>query len=141
MIALTRQVGHRLQLLLPELGDLDGVPLVVGAVGRHPLLVGVLQDLLEVFGVDRVQDVEEVLPRRALAGWVLVGEVLDELVVLGELGPQVLDRELVVVRHGDPLHLGLLHQLLLAAEHVLEEVLVDDALVGQVVLDYIGVRL
>ena len=141
MIALTRQVGHRLQLLLPELGDLDRVPLVVGAVGRHPLLVGMLQYLLEVFGVDRVQDVEEVLPRRALAGWVLVGEVLDELVVLGELRPEVLDRELVVVRHGDSLDLGLLHQLLLAAEHVLEEVLVDDALVGQVVLDYIGVRL
>ena len=91
--------------------------------------------------MNRVQDVEEVLPRWALARWVLIGEVLQEFGILVELGPQVLDRELVIMRDCDPLDLGLLHELLLAAEHVLEEVLVHDALVGQVVLDYIGVRI
>ena len=36
--------------------------------------------------------------------------------------------------------LALLEEGLLAAEHILQEILVDDPIVGQVILDYIWVR-
>jgi len=61
--------------------------------------------------------------------------VLLELGVLLEHRVDVADRELVVVRHVHVVHLVLPEQLLLADQHVLQEVLVDDGLVGQVVLD------
>ena len=41
LAALLGQVRHGLQLLLPELGDSDGLLLLVGAFSTHPLLVGV----------------------------------------------------------------------------------------------------
>ena len=86
--------------------------------------------------MDGVEDVEEVLARRALACGIGVGEVAGELGVLLQLGPERLHRQLVVVGDGDVLDVGLLHQLLLPAEDVLEEVLADDALVREVVLHY-----
>ena len=46
-MALTGEVWHGLQLLLPELRDLDGLLLADLAGHRHPLLVGVLHHLLE----------------------------------------------------------------------------------------------
>ena len=133
--ALTRQVGHGLEFLQPVVGDLDGLGLGVLAVGGHPLLVRVSQQLLEVLRVDRVQDVEEVRSGRPLAVRVFVGEVLDEFRIFLELRIQRLDADLVVVRHRDLLHDGLLHQFLLPGEDLLEEVLVDLLHRRQIVLD------
>ena len=90
--------------------------------------------------MDGVEDVEEVLPRRALVLRILGGEVLGEVGVLLEVGPEAADGELVVLRHLHLADLLLLEELLLAGEHVLEEVLVDDGLVGQVELNYNGVK-
>ena len=95
------------------------------------------QDVGEILGVDRVQDVEEVLPRRAFVLGILIGEVRHHLGVLRELRIKVLDRELIVVRDLDGAHLLLLEQVLLAPEDGLEEVLVDDGLVRQVELEAI----
>ena len=81
-----------------------------------------------------VEHVEEVLARWAFADWVLVREVAVHCRVLLEFGPEGLHGELVVVRHLDGDDLGLLQQVLLAGEDVLQEVLGDDALVGQVEL-------
>ena len=100
-----------------------------------------IKHLLQVLGVDGVEDVEEVLPGRAFAGRVLVGEVLEEFVVVLKPRPEILDRQLVVVRDCDALHFFLLHQLLFANKHVLEEVLVEDVVVGHVVLDCREVRI
>ena len=50
-VVLTGQVRHRLQLFLPELGDGDALFLLVSGIGGHPLLVGMLHDLLEVLGL------------------------------------------------------------------------------------------
>ena len=86
--------------------------------------------ILEILGVQRCQDVEEVLARWSLILWVLIGEVLLEMAVLLEHGVDVAHGQLLVVRHLDMHDLALLQEGLLAAEHVLEEVLVDDALVG-----------
>ena len=110
------------------------------SIGSHPHLVGVGDDLREVLGVERVQDVEEVLPRRRLALGVLGGEEGEEVAVLLDVRPQRLDRELVVVGHRDVPHLALPQQLLVLRQHFLEEVLVDHVFWGQVELDYRGVR-
>ena len=75
-VVLTGQVRHRLQLFFPELRDGDALFLLVCGIGGHPLLVGVLHDLLEVLGLQRVEDVEEVLARRALASWIRIRKVL-----------------------------------------------------------------
>ena len=54
------------------------------------MFIGVLEDALEVFRLERVEDVEEVLARRALAGRIRVREVLRELGVPLDVGPQCL---------------------------------------------------
>jgi hypothetical protein len=74
-----------------------------------------------------------------LSGWALqlgvsVGKVLSELFVGLELRVQLAYTQLVVVRDFDLIDLGLLEQLLLAAKHVLEKVLVNGRFIRQVVL-------
>ena len=78
-IALTGQVRHRLQLLFPELGDGDALFLLVCGIGGHPLLVGVLHDLLEVLGLQCVEDVKEVLSRWSFACRIRVRQVMRQL--------------------------------------------------------------
>ena len=65
-----------------------------------------------------------------MSGWALqlgvsVGKVLSELFVGLELRVQLAHTQLVVVRDFNLIDLGLLEQLLLAAKHVLEKVLVN----------------
>ena len=98
------------------------------------LLVHVGHDLLQVLGVHRVEHVEEVA-----SGWVLVlgeivGEVQHEGLVLRQRRPQLLDRQLVVLRHLDGGDGPLLQQLLLLGEDRLEKIFVDLRLRRQVVL-------
>ena len=106
-------------------------------MGRHPLLIGMLHDLIEIIRLQRVKDIEEVLARRTLASWICIREVLHEICIFLEMRPQRLDRQFVVVWNIYLLDFGLLHQLLLANENVLEEVLVDDVGIREIVLDCI----
>ena len=74
-----------------------------------------------------------------MSGWALqlgvsVGKVLSELFVGLELRVQLAYTQLVVVWDFDLIDLGLLEQLLLAAKHVLEKVLVNGRFIRQVVL-------
>ena len=85
-------VWHRLQFLLPELGDLDGLLLGIYSVGGHPLLVGMLHDLCQILGMEGVQDIEKILSWRPLALRELIREEHHELLVLLELLEQLLDR-------------------------------------------------
>ena len=133
--ALTGEIGHGLELLLPVLGDPDGLALVGLAGGGHPLLVGVGHDLRQVLRVDCVEHIKEVVPRWTLILGVGGGEILGELTILLEVWPEAAHRELVVVGHLDELDLGLLQEMLFAGEDVLEEIFVDDGLVGEVHLD------
>ena len=96
----------------------------------HALLVRMVHDLRKILGLQRVEHVEEVLARRTFAGGIGGREVGAELGVLLQLGPEAADRELVILRHLNGVDVGLLHQLLLAGEHILEKVFVDDGLVG-----------
>ena len=139
-VVLTREIRHGLQLLLPELGDGDALFLLVWCIGRHPLLVGMLQDALKVLRLKGFEDVEEVLPRRSLPSRICIREVHHELGVLLKIRPQRLHRKFIVVGDGHLLDLALLHQLLLSGEDILQEVFVDDIGFRQVILDYRGIR-
>ena len=100
-----------------------------------------VHDLGQVFGVQRVQDVEHVLTRRALAFGELVREVGVEDRVVLEGGEDVLHAQLVVVWDFDRGHRCLLEELLLADQEVLEEVLVHHGLIGQVILQAVETKL
>ena len=91
--------------------------------------------LLQILRVQSCQDVEEILARRAFVLIVPVRKILLERRVLLEHRIDPTDRELLVVRDLHVHHLAFLHQLLFPGQNVLDEVLVDHSLVGQVVLE------
>ena len=91
-------------------------------------------DLPQVVGVNRVEYVEKVLSGWTLVLGIRVREVLRKLLVALELRVQLADTQLVVVGDRDLIDGGLLEQLLFAAEHGLEEVLVHGRLIRQIVL-------
>ena len=132
---LTGQVGHGLEFLLPELGDLDGLLMGIDAVGGHPLLVGMLHDLCQIFRMEGVQDVEEILPGWALAPREPIREEHHELLVRLEIREELLDRELVIMRDADGVDVGLLHQHILAHQDVFQEILCYDRVLRQMILD------
>ena len=72
----------------------------------------------------RVQNIEEVRPAGKPLLRKLVREVGQELCVVLHLRPQVLDTELVKLRHAHGLDFAELEKLLIADEHSLQEVLV-----------------
>ena len=86
------EVGHRFELLLPELGDLDGLLLHSLSASGMPLLVGVSHQVLQVLGVDGVQDVHEVVARWTFVLRKRVGKELHHFFVALKLRVQVLDR-------------------------------------------------
>jgi hypothetical protein len=90
--------------------------------------------LPQVVWIDRIEHIEEVLPGRTLVLGKRGRKVLHELLVALELWEELPYAQLVVVRDSDLLDVDLLEQLLLAAEHVLQEVLVNGGLIGEVVL-------
>ena len=81
-----------------------------------------------------VENVEEILPWWPFSDWIFVREVLRKLLVALELRIQLTDTQLVVVGNCYLINCCLLEQLLLAAQHSLEEVLVHGRLIRQIVL-------
>ena len=94
-----------------------------------------IQDLRQEIRIQGVENVEKVLPGRALVLGILVRELPHQQIIPVELGPELLHRELVVVRHLDVRDVLLPDQLLLICQHCLQEVLVDVRCWRQVELD------
>ena len=78
-----------------------------------------VHDLLQVLGIQGIENIEEVLAWRAFADWVFVWEVLRKLLVIGKLRPEVLHGELVVVRYCNPVYFHLLLEILVTTKHIL----------------------
>ena len=74
---------------MPLLIDLDVVVLHHLPSRAHPLLVRMLQDVLAVLRMNRIQDVKEVLPISVLALRELVRHELHELWVKTRFFPKV----------------------------------------------------
>lgn len=131
---LTGQVRHGGQFLGPELGDLDGIVLPGLTLGRIALPIGMVQEPTEEIGLQRVEDIKEVIPWRASARRVLVGEVAHEDRILLELWVERLDGQLIILRHVNVSDISFLEQLFLSRQDCLEEIFIDHILVRQVVL-------
>ena len=86
-MSLTRQVGHRGQLLCPVFRDLDGLMFHCLTFGRHPLFIGMDHDLLQVVRIQGVENVEEIVSGRTFVLRILRGKVLQELRVLFKIRP------------------------------------------------------
>ena len=87
MCWLTGNEWRSVQLLEPGLGELDGLESVVLSCHRVALLVCVRDQPGHILGIDRVHDVEEILPRGEPVLRQLVGEVLREGRRMLQLGP------------------------------------------------------
>ena len=133
--ALTRKVGHRIQLLRPVIGDLDGFLLHSLTFSGHPLLIGVDHDLRQVVRMQSVEDIEEIISGRPFSFRINIRKIGHHCRILAKLRIESLHREFIVMRHLDHCHLGLLQQLFLAGQYCLEEVLIHDGLVRQVELE------
>ena len=92
--------------------------------------------LLGVLGPQRIEDVEHVGPvwLSHILIWKRVWEVNHEVRLRLHLGPDLLDRQLIVLGHLDDAQIGQLEELLLVLEDELEVVLVDHVVGWQVVL-------
>ena len=135
MLKLTREVRHSFELLLPILGDFDGLCLHILALNRVSLLIGMLHDLLQILWVHGVQNIEEVLPRWTLVLWKCVREVLLHFFVFRELRVQIADGEFIIMWYVNRSDFVLSQQLLLAGENVSEKVFVYGLLIRQIKLD------
>ena len=80
--------------------------------------------------MQRIEDIEEVLAWRPLAGWVFIGKEPGKFRIFAEGWPEILHRQFIVVRNGNLLNFSLLHELLLPTQDILQEVFVDDVIVG-----------
>ena len=135
IVLLTGQVWHWFQFLFPELRDLDWIGLGINWVSSHALLICVLHNLLKIFWMNSVEYIKEILAWWALSNWIFIRKVLEEFNVFVEVWPEILDRELVIMRNSYSLYFWLLHQRFIAGEYVFEKVLIDDTLIWQIVLD------
>ena len=89
---------------------------------------------MEEVRLHRVHHVEEILPRRAPSLRENIRKVLGDVDIAGELWPERLHRQLIVMWHLDICHIFLLEELLLVRKHLLQEVLVDRIRRWEVVL-------
>ena len=121
---LTGHEGDGGELVVPLVGDLDGL-LGLSLVGLGgALLVGVGQQGLGVLWHERVHHVPEVLTVRDPSLWQLRGEILHKLDVRLHVRPEGGHRELVIVGHVHAVHLVQRQQLFFVGEDLLEKVLV-----------------
>ena len=122
----------------------EGVPPVVSdfykllshsfALRRVPLVVCVLNNLLQVVGLESVKQVEEVLPIRHTSLRQLLWEVPHELLIRLKHRPQFDDRKLVVLRNRDPANLIQTQKCLFFNQDLFEEIFVEHPVWRQVQL-------
>ena len=98
-----------------------------------------IQHLLQVVGVHGVENIVEIVSRWAFALWEDIWKVLPHIFVIGELWPDILHAELIVVGDLNEVDFLLPEQLLLLGKYLFEEVFIDGVGRRQVELNYIGI--
>ena len=126
-------VGHGLELVEPFLRRHDGLGLDGLGVDLVSLGICMLDDLVEIVGEEAVEHVEEVEPIRQSITLVDFAEVLLQVLVVLYLWPDRLHGELVQLGDLDVVDVGLLEQLLLFCQNLLEILLIHMALWRDVV--------
>ena len=87
--------------------------------------VGVSNHIAHILWMHRVEDGEEVRSVRVSVLWVLVLQVLHHVTVFTELGEDVFDTQLIIMRHSDKLAFCHWQQRFLTLEDLTQEVAVD----------------
>ena len=131
---------HLLELLVPRVGDFYGLLLAHNTLSTISLLAGVLQNLLQVLGVERVEDIEKVVVVGHPVAGVNVLEVEHKGLVLLQVAPQVFDGELLEVGDVDVVDVLLLVEPLLVVENLFQEILVALPFRRNIILNYREVR-
>ena len=93
-----------------------------------------VQHLLQIVRVHGVENIVEILSRWAFALWEDIWKVLPNIFVIGELWPDILHGQLIIMRDLDEVDFLLPEQLLLLCEYLLEEVFIDSMCRWQVEL-------
>ena len=86
------------------------------------------QQLLEVFWLDGVENIEEIFPRWTLILGIFIRKEGHHCGILLELRIKILNRYFVIMRDLDLLDRALPQQLLLTSQDILQEILVDHGL-------------
>ena len=120
----------------PLLRDLNGFLHFGLAFGCVALFLRVSNQLLQIFALQGVQNVEEVIPVRSPALGHLGGEEHLEILVVFHHGPKLDHWQLVVERNTDSFHFGELEQSLFVHKDILEKIFVQHMLRWKVKLDW-----
>ena len=91
--------------------------------------------LLQILTLQGVEHIHEVATRRSLAYWVFIRKIGLEDRVLLEHRVDITNTQLVVGRHLHVADILFLEELLLAGQHLLEEILVDYRFIWKIVLE------
>ena len=94
-----------------------------------------LNHIFDMLGVDRIEYSKEVLSVWISILWIRVLQILHDFRIPFKLRVDMLDAQLIVLRHIDRASLGDLEQLLVAAEHGTDEVPIDSGPWRHVELD------
>ena len=124
-ILLTGYKRQALKLLQPFFIYDHCVMLFGLAVRREPGAVGVCNHIAHILWMHSVENGEEVWPVRVSVLWVLVLQVLHHVTVFTELGEDVFDTQLIIMRHSDKLAFCYWQQRFLTLEDLTQEVAVD----------------
>ena len=133
---LTGDERHRSQLLPPLVRDLDRLDGLRLRFRRVALRLGVLDELLDVVGVDCVYNIPEVLSVGHSPLWQLAGKEPHDFPIFLHHRPKRGHSQLVVERHVHAVDFIKRHELLLFFEDFFEEVFVHHVLRRQVQLHY-----
>ena len=108
---------------------------------RIPGVVGVRNHIAHVLGMHRVEDSEEIRSIWVAILWVFVLQILHDFTISKELGEEVFDTQLIILRNSDKLAFSYRQKRLLSLENLAHKVAVDGPNGRHIKLDYtIAVR-
>ena len=129
------QERHWVEFFLPKLRYLYGFVPLSCSISWSSLHVCMGYEFGQILGLQRVQHVEEVLTRWALARGELVREVTGKFRILSHQWPDSFDRKFFIWRDRYVLYGRLLQQQFLTGHHALEEIFIDHGLIWKIVLE------
>ena len=132
---LTRHERFSMQLFPHSFGDLNHLVSLFLLICFRSHLVCMRDKLRDIFLVQRIEYVPEVISVRYTTDWQCVRKVFHELFVFLHYRPKLLDRKLVVERHVYKLNVLQLIQFFAFCEYCLKKVFVVHGLFRNVVLD------
>ena len=139
MSLLTGLEWQILQGLKPLTARFDDMSLLLWSFGTESHLWGMRHNLLQILRVGGVENIEKVFSAWAFGIWILILEIDVEGSIRLHLRPQLIDGQLVPMRHWNVVDLKLLKQLLLIGKDGLKKIFVDLFLTRHIILDYRGI--